>query len=136
MRRAAIALLVATGLLASPAHAQSRDWAFVQSVGGLALGVPVQKDGAWHLPIRCNVSGIEAITIKPTTLNSALACSTVARVEAQTIVLTVVTGLASSGSSAKCPAARLGTSRTGRYAVFYSGSPAERVPLGEVNLAL
>ena len=133
MRAAVLGLVVALGMTSSPVSAQSRDWFFVQSVGGLAIGEPMKKDGTWYLPIRCNVAGIEAITTKPTALHSALACSTIVRFEDQAIVLSVSTGV---GSSAKCPPAKLGAIAKGRYKVFYSGSSAERIPIGEVNIAL
>jgi len=40
-------------------------WAFVQSVGGIAVGQPIRNAGQWILPVRANVSGVEAITTQP-----------------------------------------------------------------------
>jgi len=136
MRTIVLGCVAVLGTMSSPASAQSRDWAFVQSVGGLVVGEPSHQNGAWYLPIRCNVSGIQATTTKPTSLHSALACSTVARLEDQAIVLTVVTRAPTSDASAACPPARLGVVPKGRYKVFYSGSSAERILIGEVNIAL
>jgi hypothetical protein len=133
--RRALGLAVAACLFSAAAMAQSRDWSFVQSVGGLALGVPVERNGAWHLPIRCDVSGIEAVTTRPTAINSALACDTTARVEGETIVLTVIARDDESNAFAACPPARLGRLPKGRYAVVYSGKSAERVEIGEVYIA-
>ena len=128
------AMLVAAGLSTySAALAQARDWAFVQSVGGLAIDAPVQKNGSWLLPIRCNVSGLETVTVRPSTLNSGLGCSVSARVEGQSILLTVATRL---DSSAACPPVNLGPLAKGRYTVFYSGAPNERVRLQEIEIAL
>jgi len=58
-----------TSLLTS----EHRDWNFVQSVGGIAVADPIIKGNKtiW-LPIICNVSGLENITVKPTMVNSAL----------------------------------------------------------------
>jgi hypothetical protein len=64
--RASALVFVAFLCIASPAiSAQSRDWVFVQSVGGLALGEPAQKRRHMYLAIRCNVSGVEATTTTP-----------------------------------------------------------------------
>ena len=66
--------LAAALLFSSAALGQARDWAFLQSVGGLALGVPVERNGVWRLPIRANVSGLEAVTTRPTAVHPTLAC--------------------------------------------------------------
>jgi predicted RNase H-like HicB family nuclease len=72
----AVALLVAVAgceTIISSAARSSRDWQFVQSVGGLALGTPQRDDRGHVLPIRCDVSGTRTITVHPTAINSALA---------------------------------------------------------------
>lgn len=124
-------LLLAALLSSTSALAQSRDWAFIQSIGGLAFSPPVYRAGAWHLPIRCNVSGAEAITTKPTAYHGTLACTMGVRVEGRAIVLTVMTHGESGDAFADCPPVRLGNLEKGRYAVFYSGSASERVEIGE-----
>jgi hypothetical protein len=128
------ALALALALCAEAALAQARDWAFIQSVGGLALGTPRQRSGGWQLPIRCDVSGVEAVTQQPTAMNSSLICITEARVEGQTILLTVLTRPDTDGAFSACRPARLGQPPKGRYEVFYAGSASERVPLGEVYI--
>ncbi len=134
-RRLALGLAVAAGLFSTAALAQARDWSFVQSVGGLALGVPVERNGTWYLPIRCDVSGVEAVTTRPTAIHSALACDPAAVVEGQTIVLTIVARPEESSAFADCPPVRLGRPPRGRYAVVYSGKTGERVAIGEVHIA-
>jgi hypothetical protein len=136
MQRTAGIILVAASCFSCGASAQARDWAFVQSAGGLAFDAPYKENGAWVLPVRCDVSGLKAITTKPATLNSALGCSTVGRIEGHDIMLTVVTHLASAAYPALCPPVNLGTPPKGHYVVFYSGSSSERVKLGEVDIAL
>ena len=133
IRASAIALCM---VLSTPVWGQARDWAFVQSVGGLSIGEPFHKDGSWHLPVRCDVSGLRTITTKPTSLNSALTCSTVARVEKDAIYIAVITRLPGSQNSAACPPARLGSIANGRYKVFYSTSSSERISVGDINIAL
>jgi hypothetical protein len=127
--------VVAALLFGGSALAQARDWAFLQSVGGLALGVPVERNGAWQLPIRANVSGLEPVTTAPTAVHPTLSCTTRVKVEGEAIVLTVLTHAEAHGGGAACPAARLGALTKGRYEVFYSGSADERVKVGEIFIA-
>ena len=84
-----------------------------------------------------NVSGIEAVTVKPTLVNSALICeNTRAVVEGRSIFLTIETGLVRKGTEVRCPPAVLGPIAPGRYRVFYQGPGESAVPLGFVDVAL
>lgn len=127
-------LALAALLFSTAALGQSRDWGFIQSIGGLAYSSPVYRNSAWYLPIRCNVSGAEAITTKPTAFHGTLACTTAVQVEGRAIVLTVMTHGESGDAFADCPPVRLGNLEKGRYAVFYSGSASERVEIGEAYI--
>lgn len=118
LRLVAFALLTGVG-----AAAELRDWKFVQSVGGLKVG-PARRlqDGRVLLPIHCDVSGLRAITRRPTTLNSGLRCLP-PRVEVRTgesiIYLTIRTGPATGGAKASSPPADLGQAMPGEYALRY-----------------
>lgn len=131
-----IAGFIALLLLASCAlFAESRSWQFVQSVGGIEIGIPVQSDNGWILPLRCDVSGLRAITVKPTTLNSGLSCGPVEVVtEGKTIFITLKTDVAGKGRSAVCPAALLGNLPAGKYSVFYRYANENPVALGEISI--
>ena len=49
------------------------DWSFIQTVGGIRVGDPQPlSKGNWIIPIECDVSGLTTVTVKPTTVNSAL----------------------------------------------------------------
>ena len=120
-----------------PAFAQQQGWGFVQSVGGIRLEAPTRATGVWVLPLVVNVSGLTATTLRPTVLNSGLACeATAAVVEGTNIYISVVTGIAGPGKSAVCPAAQLGTLAPGQYAVFYRGVNEKPVHLGRVAVGL
>lgn len=111
---------------------EPKDWAFVQSVGGIALGAASVSEGKWSLAVRANVAG-EEITVKPTQANSALICeSTTAVVQSNSIYLTINTGLVREGYSASCPAANLGKVKEGNYQVFYKSPSGELQKLGEI----
>ena len=111
-----------------------RDWQFVQSVGGMALGTP-HRDDRKHviLPIRCSVAG-ETITTHPTTAYSGLAFDTpVIRVSSTNIFLTFRTTLPGK-HDAQCPPADLGKIAGGDYAVFYRSPDGTRQELGSIHL--
>src|SRR6266446_44725 len=137
---AAVALLVAGAgceSIVSGTARSSRDWQFVQSVGGLALGTP-QRDHHGHvlLPIRCDVSGTQTITVGPTGINSALVCEPPSvHVSSSTVFLTIRTTIASSrNSDARCPAADLGALSAGLYSVIYRSPDGRQHPLGSIQI--
>lgn len=122
-------------LLPTSVLAGSEGWQFVQSIGGIAVGKPEPLSSGWSLPARADVSGLTAVTLKPTTLNSGLVCErTVATVEGRRIFLTVVSGLARSGYMARCPPANLRHVAAGQYRVFYRGPDESPVELSEVSI--
>ena len=113
----------------------SRDWQFVQSVGGLAVGTP-HRDDRKHviLPIRCDVSGTQTVTIHPTTLYSGLACDLpTVHVRSTNIFITVCTVLPGK-RDARCPPADLGKLAGGDYSVFYLSPDGKREPLGSIQV--
>ncbi|MGV3663038.1 MAG: hypothetical protein ACO1TE_22830 [Prosthecobacter sp.] len=131
-------LLLLTGcdMLVSRALRHPFSWQAVQAVGGLALGQP-QRDERGHvvLPLRCNVSGLEQVTVKPTTLNSALVCEPpLVRVRGSAIYLTVRATVATSrNKSCACTSADLGRLAAGEYSVIYRSPGGEVHPLGSIQ---
>jgi len=137
---AAVALLVAVAgceTLISSAARSPRDWQFVQSVGGIALGTP-QRDDRGHvlLHMRCNVSGTQTITVHPTAINSALVCEPPSvRVRSGTVFLTIRTTVATNrNSNARCPNADLGALTAGQYSVIYRCPDGSQHPLGSIQI--
>src|SRR5688572_9643837 len=125
------ALLILQGC--SLAFAEERPWSFVTAIGGLEVGTPIQSSGRWSLPIRADVSGLQTITNKPTTINSALVCEVVkARVKGQDIFLILKTTLAHGDATSICPAAKLGRLAPGRYSVWYGASRTKGISLGAI----
>ena len=134
--RKPLLLFLTTGLVACHPFAEPRDWEFVQAVGGMAIDAPVLESGSWTLPVRADVSGLTAITNKPTALNSALICRSVkVTVEEQMIYLTIETDLTKEGGSPRCPPARLGRQQPGEYTVMYRGPNRHIVTLGDITIA-
>jgi hypothetical protein len=128
---------IALALLTRSAFAEQRSWLFVQSVGGIEVGTLLKKETGWVLPVRSDVSGLRAVTVKPTALNSGLSCRRIeATIEGNAIFLTIDTGVAGGGRSSVCPSALLGHPRAGKYLVFYRSPNEKPVPIGEVSIGL
>ena len=127
--------LAALAVSACCSFSEPRTWLFVQSVGGVEVGVPLETETGWTLPVRSDVSGVQTVTVKPTMLNSGLSCqSTEATIEDNAIFLTILTGVAGGNRSPVCPAASLGRLRAGKYPVFYRGPNEKPVAIGEVSI--
>jgi hypothetical protein len=124
-------------LVCSGANAEERPWSFVTAVGGLEIGTPVQSKGKWSLPIRADVSGVRAVTSKPTTMNPALVCNAVkAKVRNNDIFLVLETSVAHGNATSRCPDAKLGKLASGSYNVWYGTSYANAISVGAVLVAL
>lgn len=111
-----------------------RDWQFVQSVGGMAIGTP-HRDDRKHviLPIRCSLVG-ETVTRHPATQYSGLAFDTpIVRVNSTNVFLTFRTTLPGT-RDAQCPPADLGKIAGGDYAVFYRSPDGKREAVGSIHV--
>jgi hypothetical protein len=115
----------------------SRDWQSIQSVGGIALGSPVRNsNGHVLLPIHCDVSGLQAITTRPTGLDSGSVCiRPKVRVKASTIFITIRTTLAGHPDfDSRCPAADLGVLSPGVYSVVYLNPDGSHHEMGPTQV--
>jgi hypothetical protein len=82
-----------------------------------------------------DVSGRHTFSIKPTVVNSALICKRIdVAIEAGSMYITVVTGLAAKDTSSRCPALLIGNIPPGEYQIFYRGPNENPVPLGRINV--
>jgi hypothetical protein len=131
-----LGLLVVAALLLGCAFAPKvQSWDFVTAVGGIAIQPPQSTPKGLLLPVRADVSGLQAITNEPTTLNSIMSCSvTRANVVGHDILLTISTSLMREGGSYACPPAKLGKLPAGRYAVFYGSERAGAKPIGVIDV--
>jgi hypothetical protein len=113
-------------------------WQFMEAVGGVAIESPVRNpQGKVYLPVLCNVAGIQTITKKTTTMNSALTIQSIdKKIDEKTIYISIHTGLASKNESSACSGVDLGDIPAGEYEVFYRGSDREKYPLGSVTVPL
>jgi hypothetical protein len=130
----AVALFLVVGC--SLAFRETRDWSFIQSVGGISVGQPVSTQDGWYLPVNCDVSGLQTTTVKPTQLNSALVCYKVlATGDNQTIFISVQTSVAGSGpGTSSCRAVNIGNLRKGRYSIRYKDPNGMSHEVGSIEI--
>jgi hypothetical protein len=131
----AVSLLICENAFSSLLGKQ-RDWGFIQSVGGIAIGEPKFENSHWVLPVHCDVTGLKAITTEPTALNSGLVWTdTKTRIAGNVIYLSIETALAGiGGKSSDCGPAKLGKPKPGTYKVMYRSPDKSTDSLGVIEI--
>jgi hypothetical protein len=115
---------------------KTSDWNFIQSVGGIKIENPLLTENGFYLPVICNVSGLDSITIKPTGLNSALSCiKSKVTIDGNKIYLKVVNGIAfSKRTNCNCKAVNIGYLNEGIYQVYYKASNSDEHLIGQFTI--
>lgn len=115
---------------------QARDWNFIQSVGGIKTEKPLETEDGYYLPVVCNVSGVDSVTIKSSTLNSALfVLKTKTHIKENRIYLTVFTGYSIVGKNdCKCKAVKIGTLKYGSYEIYYKDKDSTEHRIGKFTV--
>lgn len=137
-----LAMLVLAPLLAGCVScaglltAQGQPWGMIQSVGGLRVDDPaVQADGTTYLPVLCNVSGLDTITVKPTAMNSVLVVRKIAvKRRKEKIQIQVVTCVVDNKHTSVAKGVSLGKMPEGTYQVEYLNPDGTTVNLKEVKI--
>jgi hypothetical protein len=136
--------IVALSILAITANAgiigwatsESRDWQFIQKTGGIRIGLPINRDGKFVLPVEYDVSGLSSITCKPSLQNSGLAVRKIGLDRKDKyIVLQVYTQVdENTNNKGSMHYVDLSGIPTGSYEVFYAiaGDPEKR--LGQIEI--
>jgi hypothetical protein len=107
-----------------------KDWDFVQSVGGMKVSL---KDTA--LVVECDVSGLRKVTVKPTTVNSALGVrELIHKREGNTIFLTLVTSVIGKGITTSPEPVDLSEYPDGEYSIVYLDPDGRKHAVGKVTL--
>lgn len=97
-------------------------WDFMQAVGGIKVESNAKKKGrSIYLPITCDVSGLSAITKKPTTMNSGISVYKIkTKVENNQILVTIILGpIGITNATPMCQSEKLKNFSPGKYDVFY-----------------
>lgn len=112
------------------------NWDFIQKVGGIKTETPMETEDGYYLPVICNVSGLDSVTIKPTYLNSALSCLKIkSTMNGNVIHLKVIAGLAlTKKSNCNCKAVRVGDLAPGSYTVYYGDESSFEHPIGKFTI--
>jgi hypothetical protein len=83
------------------------------------------RDGRRRLAVECDVSGLRAITVRPSTINSGIVVNDVRITQrGAELYLVVRTALPSAGRTAQCEAVPLPEIPAGHYEVFYGSPPS------------
>ena len=141
--KALVTLLVAIGFAGcsvstGPMPAGEQNWDFIQRAGGIDVGTPkLVSKNTYELPIRCNVTGLEEITVKPTYTSTSIMCREVkARVDGANILLTVVVAPDESSGSENlrsgCPNVILKNLMSGTYVVQYLAPGGQTTKIKEL----
>lgn len=114
----------------------SRDWTFIKSVGGIKTEKPLETEDGFYLPVICNVSGQDSVTVKPTGINSALFClKTKTKIKKNKIYLTVITGYSLFEKlNSKTKAVRIGKLKAGNYTVLYEDNKSGEHQIGKFTI--
>ncbi len=115
---------------------KSADWNFIQSVGGIKTEKPIDTQDGYYLPVICNVSGWDSITVRPKGPNSAIFClKTEVKIIENKIYLTVITGIPLSDNlSSKSKAVGLGNLKEGNYKIYYKDNTTGEHLIGEFTI--
>lgn len=133
---ALVPLLVGCTSCVSLITSHGQPWEMVQSVGGLRVDNPVtQANGTVFLPVICNVSGFETITVKPTMLNSALVVRKIAvKHRTDKIQIQVVTCVVDNKHTSATKGVDLGKVKKATYLVEYLNPDGTTVTLREIEV--
>jgi len=131
-----VSLLLIVWILFNTLTKKSADWNFIQSVGGIKTEKPIDTQDGYYLPVICNVSGWDSITVKPKVVNSALFClKTKASIKENKIYLTVTTGVSIFGNNnCKSKAVGLGNLKEGNYKIYYKDNTNDEHSIGEFTI--
>ena len=112
------------------------DWDFIQRVGGIKTESPLPTEDGFYLPVICNVSGLDSVTVRPTTLNSALIClKTKPTIHENSIHLKVIAGLVlSKKEDCHCKAVGVGHLKRGTYIVYYGDKSSYEHQIGKFTI--
>jgi hypothetical protein len=116
--------------------AQHKDWAFIQDVGGMSIGKPYRTEKGIMLPVYCNVSGLQTITVKPKILNSGMSIKEIKAERIDNVIsLSLITSVAGQGRKSTCDDLLLGNIPSGKYSIVYKEPNGLLVQITEIEIA-
>lgn len=96
-------------------------WKQVQAYGGIRIERPLEGEDGYHLPLICDVTGVDSTTIRSAAFNPANICKrTKVKIDGHMIYLTLsISDKFFKDESPKCKAVKLGKLEHGHYLVYY-----------------
>lgn len=111
---------------------ETKDWEFIQKVGGIKTGTPIETEDGLYLPVLCDESGTDSITLKTrvSRKDSIIHLKIVAG-----IPLKVITGISFGGNDkCYCRAVKIGHLKRGNYTVYYGKKSSFAHPIGKFTV--
>jgi hypothetical protein len=109
---------------------ETRNWEFVQSIGGMKVSV-----NDTNLVVDCDVSGLRKVTVQPKMINSALGVDKIKhKRDGNTISLTLVTRVIAKGVPITPRPIDLAAYPDGEYSIEYLDPDGTRHAVGKVTL--
>ena len=126
--------LCASCMAIMTSHGES--WQTIQSRGGLRVDNPIrQSEGSLFLPVICDVSGMQAITVQPKKLDSASVVRRIdVTIETGRIGIQIVTCLTDKRHQSMTKGVDLGIPPSGRYRVEYLNPDGSTVLVKEIEI--
>jgi hypothetical protein len=114
------------------ATVQKLSWKEIQSYGGIKIEQPLEGDDGYHLPLICNVSGLDSITRRPMAFSSYNVYKrTKVNIDDHMIYITVsISGPWLNDNGNQCKAVKLGKMEHGHYLVYYQSGEL----IGDFNI--
>jgi hypothetical protein len=100
---------------------QKLKWAEIQRYGGIKIEKPLETQDGYYMPIVCDVSGLDSITVRPTGVSSWNTFKrTKVSIKDHFIFISVsISGPFYGEGTTKCKAAKIGKLEHGHYLVYY-----------------
>jgi hypothetical protein len=123
---AKIIIGISTLLLLAPfafdiATVEKLSWKQVQGYGGIRIERPLEGEDGYHLPLVCDVSGLDSASVRSTAYNPNNICNRAkVKIDDHMIYLSIsVSDKFFKDDSQKCKAVKLGKLEHGHYLVYY-----------------
>ena len=123
--------LLAAPACASPRHAMT--WDELQAVGGFKVeAATLAKDGRLRIFLRCDVAGVESVTVAPRRMNSGFGVAVVRTTVTDSAVLFTVS--LGPGLPAACPSVETAKVNGTVFRAVYRDPNGAQHPLGTVRI--
>lgn len=118
---AVVSVLLLTPFIVDMLLVQKLSWKDIQAYGGIKIEPPLETQNGFYMPIVCDVSGVDSVTVGSTRVSSWNTFKrTKVKIKDHFIYISVsISGPFYGEGSSKVKAAKLGQLEHGHYLVYY-----------------